>query len=113
MKFYAVRMGDYVEFRAAVRPPKAKVSKLTRISETNQRVPIWDAVRQTYRYIDKPVRTQLTLKTVFYLGGRVLGTTKLIRFQHFPGAPKFGKRGVLEVSRKLKEDVLRQPSRYA
>lgn len=107
MKFYVVRMGDYVEFRVASRPPRAKVSKLTRVFKTVQRVTIPTDNSPFYKYVDKPANTKVTLKTVFYLGGRVLGTAKLNRFQGYPDAPRFGKRGILEVSEKLKRAVLR------
>lgn len=102
MKYFAVRMGNYVEFRVANRPPRARVSKLTRMIPTKQLV--FDPVRG---YVQRSVNTKITLKTVFYVGGRVLGTAKLARFQRYPDAPKFKKRGILEVSESLKKAVLR------
>ena len=94
-------MGNYVEFRAANSPPRARVSKLIRMVKTIERTAISTYTPPYYKYIDKPATAKITLKTVFYIGGRVLGTTKLARFQRYPGVPRFGKHGVCEISKAL------------
>lgn len=106
MRFYAVRMGAYVEFRAANCPPRARVSTLTRMVKTIERMLVYIDTPPYYTYVDKPVTAKITLKTVCYIGGRVLGTAKLTRFRRCPGTPRFGKHGVCEVSKDLKTRVL-------
>lgn len=99
MKIYAVRMGDYVEFRAAARPPRAKVSKLTKVTKVMQQTLVTLPTYPYAKYVDKPVKTTLVLKTVFYVGGRVLGVTKFRAYQRVPGAARFGRRRVIETNR--------------
>lgn len=77
MRIYAVRMGDYVELRLSDRPPRAKVTKIS--------------------WISKVTHAKLSLRTVFYLGGRVLGTMKYMKYQRWAGAPKFGRKGRVEI----------------
>lgn len=107
MRVFAVRIGDYVEFRTANRPPRAKVSRLTRVFQKLTKVATPTPESPYYDYVDKLVETQVVLKTTFYIGGRVLGVTKLARYRAVSGAPKFGRRLLVEVTVGVKDAVLR------
>lgn len=97
MRIFAIRMGDFVEFRSAKRPPRAKVSKLTRQGILYDEV--YRYATNSYDYESFPTTT--VLRTVFYLGGRVLGVMKYRKYTQLHG-DKFGKRRMIEL----------RPSRY-
>lgn len=101
MRVFAVRMGDFVEFRSASRPPRGKVSSLTWTTTKKE-------LRFTiYGYAWMAVPVELTLKTVFYTGGRVLGTVRYSVYSRCKPAPKFGRKTLVEVSTRVKDLLLR------
>ena len=92
MSFYAIRMGDFVEIRSASRRPKGIVSILTKT-----------VVRSTRRInyppyeipLKRPVKGTITLKTVFYPGGKIVGTMKRYVFERWV---VLGTKNVQEIS---------------
>ena len=80
MKFYAVRMGDFVEIRSASRCPKGLVSVLTKtVVRYHRRInyPPYELP------LKRPTKSKITLKTVFYPGGKVIGTMKRGNFERW------------------------------
>lgn len=88
-------MGDYVEFRSAKRL-KVRTSRLTRVFKTTEQTPVYLDYPPWTRYVNKSVDKKVTLKTVFYSGGRVLGVIKYRRYAALMGPP-FKRRTVVEL----------------
>lgn len=107
MKTFAVRIGDYVEFRAAKRPPQIKVTRLTRMVKVLEHKYTYEPPYYVRVYVDR----KHTLKTMFPIGGRVLGGIKYSKYSRFTAgaanAPKFGKRRVVEISKELLTTFMR------
>lgn len=95
MRTFAVRMGDYVEFRSAKLPPKRLVSKLVRKGQVLEEH--YDYLKNTY--VLKPTETKVVLRLVWYIGGRVLGVMKSRKYYTLPGAVKFGSKTLVELPR--------------
>lgn len=93
MRTFAVRMGDYVEFRSSRLPPKRLVSKLVR--KGSELVEHYDYLQGTY--VLRPEETNVTLRLVWYLGGRVLGVMKSRKYSALSGAVKFGHKTMVEL----------------
>lgn len=109
MRFYAVRMGDFVEIRSASRRPKGLVSILTKtvVRLTRQvKYPPYELP------LSRPVKSKITLKTVFYNGGKVIGTMKLHHLELWDLAPQFKEKyEIQEISSQLKTLLLPHLSR--
>ena len=80
-RVFAIHTGDYVEFRIASTPPRAKISKLIKDATV---------IEHNIEYLAKPpyikryphkVHVKVTLKQTFYIGGRVLGVCKSGKFK--------------------------------
>lgn len=106
-KIFAIRIGDHIEFRAAVRPPQAVVSKLTKFIKTAERQLVWDPKLPGYAYSYKPVIKKLVLKQVFFNGGKVLGICKLSQFSRRAGNSLL-RDSMREVPRELKDACLKR-----
>lgn len=104
--YYAVRFGNVVEIRAALKPPKAIVSKLTKTVMVEESVYVPAKNGEWYgKFVLKQVPKKVILSQTFYDGGRVLGVVKLNHFQI--KAQEFGvkfERGtdLLEISKELR-----------
>lgn len=113
-RLFAVKLGNFVEFRSAVRPPLGRTSKLTRTVIEDVWEPKLDPQMSEnvgynwYRTVrvKKPVKK--VLQQTFYVGGRVVGTCTINHYQRrVPKVFWFGRKGMIEVSTELKNMCLR------
>ena len=78
LRYFAIRNGDFIEFRAASKPPRAKISKLSKVI-SEQQVSHY-TVMERYPYskpVMKTVERLVVLKQTFFIGGRFLFSRKL------------------------------------
>ena len=80
LRYFAVRLGDYVEVRSSCHLPIPKVSKLVRIVHSTNKTYKYFAEPPYVKLVSKPVESKITLKQTTYTGGRVLGVCKYLRF---------------------------------
>ena len=77
---YAVRTGEFVEFRASRTPLKVRVSKLTRTVMFKEGDIIGYDSWAYPIYATKDGKRKITFKQVFFVGGTVIGYTKASKF---------------------------------
>lgn len=112
-KVYAIRLGDFVEFRSAVCPPKARVSKLTRtVMVAKAHVEEDEKLSKKvgfpyYKTVWVRVPTKKVMKQTFYIGGRVLGSCKYGSFVNRAKDYKLGVDKIIEVPSEIKELCLK------
>lgn len=103
-RFFAIRFGDHVELRAVLRSLRARVSKLTKTYTTTDSRYVGEYPNIRLEFF--PRKHKLILVQTVYLGGRVLGTGKYSSFQPLGGS--IAKDGILEISRELKNRLIRR-----
>lgn len=79
---YAIRLtDDLIELRASTTPPKAIVSKLTRIAKaTRSFVPFVDEDEPYPDRVKKGTAYKVVFKQTFFTGGTVIGYTTVRKF---------------------------------
>lgn len=92
MRYWAVRLGEYVEIRTATSRPVAITSKITR--------------RSTLSCTGK-----LVLKQTFYSGGKPLGVLKYARF-HTLTHTEIKLNNITEVTKEMKQLCLKRVRTY-
>lgn len=108
MRYFAVRIGDCVEIRAASAPPKGIHSKLKRtITRVIRKGQYLDNVNWVQAKKDTEVVENLVLEQTHWKGGKVLGLCPLEKFQDIHGYGGFGDGAMVEVTRATRLRVLR------
>ena len=110
LRYFAVRFGNHVEFRAATKPPTAIFSKITKKVITKEKRIIHINVSPFYKVSEDPKETKIVRKQTFYLGGKVLGVSKYGSF--VVNAKDFGITSIpvdkmIEIPRDLKNKALK------
>lgn len=112
-RVFAVKLGEFVEFRAARFPPRARTSKLTVPVEHSDIEFYFDPNTGRYRHRNVKRVEKKTLKQTFYVGGTVVGTVKAHRYtSRVPKEFQFGRKSMVEISHELKNKVLREDIGY-
>lgn len=103
-KLFAIRRGDFVEFRRALKSPKMCVTTVT--VTRNKKIP--KGVFYNYatgaveRFPERTVESKSTLKNVCFVGGVSVGACRFSRFSRLSEPKvKLAKYGVIETTRNV------------
>jgi hypothetical protein len=105
-------MGEFVEFRRALRKPEARVSKFIRNVKETQYETVEDPKLTArfgypyYKHVPKEVLVKKVMKQTFFVGGKVLGFCKYDYFLRRAKGYKLGVDGIVEVPASVKTDCL-------
>lgn len=111
-RFFAIRIGDFVEIRSSTSPPKGVLSKLTRKFERIESHWAWnpDQINATRVTTSHPVT--VILQSVVYTGGRVVGGCSVKQWFYRLRQRKLKhllrRDGMIEISPELKRFILKR-----
>jgi hypothetical protein len=111
MALYAVKLGDYVEFRSSDSPPRARKSTLIRLVEGVEWIdkPFDTPYGVEYRRVQKKAKLRQFMRQTFYIGGTVVGVCRLNRYATLAGQTfSLGRKGLVEVPTELKNRCLKE-----
>jgi hypothetical protein len=85
MKIYAIRIGEWVEIRRALKRPTS--IKTEAVQEVEEEVPDWEGIRRDFygRMHYKKVKKDLKFMQVVHEGGEVIGVFKVRNFAALTG----------------------------
>ena len=109
VRYFAVRLGDYVEVRSSCHLPTPRVSKLVRTVRSTTKTYKYFPDPPFIKLVNEPIESQVTLKQTTYVGGRVLGVCKYSRFSGVGkrfGAGALAKDKLVEIPRELRKALV-------
>lgn len=103
LRYWAVRLGEFVEFRVWSQQPTKLVSKLTKTTIETKRKYTY-AADGTVTWKMEPIEVKNVLKQTIYVGGKVLGVVKASDIHYFLSVPVDGR---VEITKSVKDNILK------
>lgn len=105
-RYWAIRMGDYVELRVSAARPLAIHSKRTRILLVPRCYAKYNP-KDGVVIVNDSYKVKRVLRQTYYVGGRILGVVGLSRFRTYH-VGTLAPWGIVEIPREIRVKVLKQ-----
>ena len=102
LKYWAIRIGEWIEFRVGSQPPKKLVSSLTRTVKESKRRGRYNSAGALIGYDTIPSERKETIRQVTWVGGKPLGVVRFSKASPLFVPPE----GIVETDRITKNTIL-------